>query len=151
MNRTSRQRLRESEKLCSVAVKKHEDWLRQWAREAPTRARRHATLVAAITLSGKPEVDEPLGRAWARTLRHYDVSIKQPGHSTDQIAAAQQLFPIIIGRENESARFAEIFRTAPMWLLQFTATALDAGFLNFQLPPHKYLTWGSVGLEEARC
>jgi hypothetical protein len=33
--------------------------------------RLHATAVAAIVISGKPKIDEPLMRAWERTLAHH--------------------------------------------------------------------------------
>ena len=33
----------------------------------------HATAVAAIVISGKPKIDEPLIRAWARTLAYYRI------------------------------------------------------------------------------
>ena len=68
-----------------------------------------------------------------------------------QIAAARQLRPKIIGREKESTRFTNIFETAPVWLLQFTAMAWDASLRKFQLPDvSQRLSWGSAGYEEAR-
>ena len=63
---------------------------------------------------------EPLKRAWARALQHYGIDV-----NTDQTAAAQRLLPIIKGDGDESARFTEIFRTTPVWLLQFTGMAMD--------------------------
>lgn len=48
-------------------------------------------------------------------------------------------------------RFTEIFRTAPVWLLQFTAIAMDARLLSFHLPDiSKRLRWGIAGYEDAR-
>ena len=35
--------------------------------------RLHATAVAAIVISGKPKIDEPLMRAWERTLAHHRI------------------------------------------------------------------------------
>jgi hypothetical protein len=69
----------------------------------------------------------------------------------DQFAAAEQLFPIIMGgEEEESARFTKIFRTAPVWLLQFTGMAMDARLLNFHLPDvSESLRWGGAGFEDA--
>jgi hypothetical protein len=72
-------------------------------------------------------------------------------NNNDQIAAAQQLYPIIKGDGKESARFTKIFRTAPVWLLQFTGMALDARLLKFDLPDiSDTLRWGSAGYEDAR-
>jgi hypothetical protein len=87
-----------------------------------------------------------------RALRHYGISVKQTGGMADQVAAAeQQLSRIIVGGGDESARFTEIFKTAPVWLLQFTRMTLDACLLKFELPNIKQeLRWGSVGYKEAR-
>ncbi|MGA7452501.1 MAG: hypothetical protein WBW73_14845 [Rhodoplanes sp.] len=79
-------------------------------------------------------------------MQHYGIDV-----NTDQIAAAQRLIPIINGDGNESARFTEIFRTAPVWLLQFTGMALDARLLKFDLPDiSDPLAWGSAGYDDAR-
>jgi hypothetical protein len=75
----------------------------------PNHAQRHATAVAAIVLAGKPKIDEPLNRAWARTLRHYEIALDP----TTESKAAQLLFPIIVGKQAASVRFAKIFSTAP--------------------------------------
>src|SRR5436190_16865008 len=80
-----------------------------------TQAENHATAVAAIVLSAQPRVDEPLNRAWTRALQHYGIP-----SNYDQTAAAARLYRKIIGKgEADQARFTEIFRTAPVWLLQF--------------------------------
>jgi hypothetical protein len=145
MNRRSRHRIGKCEELLSAALKERDERLKQFLRVGPIHARRHATAVAAIVLSGHPKIDEPLNRAWARALQHYGIDTK------DQIAAAQGLFPIIKGGEKGSARFTEIFRTAPVWLLQLTGMALDARLLKFDLPDiSDTLRWGSAGLEDAR-
>jgi hypothetical protein len=144
MDRRSRHRIGKCEELLSAALKERDERVKQLLRVWPTHARRHATAVAAIVLSGQPRVGEPLNRAWARALQHYGIDIN------DQVAAAQQLFPIITGDE-ASARFTEIFRTAPVWLLQFTAMALDARLLKFDLPDiSDTLRWGSAGFKDAR-
>jgi hypothetical protein len=141
MGRISRHRIGRIEEFLSVAAKKPE-------RRGPMErclARHHTTAVAAIVLSGQPRVDEPLIQAWARALRHYEIE------RTDQVAAAERLLPIVLGGEEESARFTEIFSTAPVWLLQFTGMAMDARFLKFHLPDiSQTLTWGSHGFEDAR-
>jgi hypothetical protein len=114
-------------------------------------ARYHAMAVAAIVLSGQPRIDEPLRHAWARTLRHYGITVKEPESWRDQVTAALQLFRIIMNGADESAQFTQIFKTAPVWLLQFTGTAVDARFLKFQLPDiSSELVWGSAGYEDAR-
>jgi hypothetical protein len=145
MDRRSRHRIEKCDELLSAAQKERDERLKQWLRVAPTHARRHATAVAAIVLAGQPRIDEPLSRAWARALQHYGIDNK------DQVAASQRLFPIMIGKGKESARFTEIFRTAPVWLMQFTAMALDARLLKFDLSDiSDKLRWGSAGFEDAR-
>ena len=146
MDRRSRHRIGKCEELLSAALKERDEKLKQVLQVAPTYARRHATAVAAIVLSGRPRIDEPLKRAWARALQHYGIDV-----NTDQIAAARRLLPIIKGDGNELARFTEIFRTAPVWLLQFTGMALDARLLRFDLPDIRdTLGWGSTGYDDAR-
>jgi hypothetical protein len=44
----------------------------------PYQARRHATAVAAIILSGQPKIDKPLNKAWNRALRHYGINVGEP-------------------------------------------------------------------------
>jgi hypothetical protein len=145
MDRKSRHKIAQSEKLLSAALQERDERLKKLLREAPTHARRHATAVAAIVLSGQPRIYEPLSRAWARALRQYGIG------DNDQHEAAQELYPTIIGDREESSRFTEIFRRAPVWLLQFTGMALDARFLKFELPNiSKKLRWGSSGFDDSR-
>ena len=147
MGRTTKHRISKIEELLSAELKKE-------GRRVPlgsSDAWDHAVAVAAIVLSGQPKIDEPLHRAWARALQHYGVNVNEPEQLAGQVAAAQQLSRIIMGGEEESARFTEIFRTAPVWLLQFTGMAMDARLLNFQLPDvSERLRWGSAGYEDAR-
>jgi hypothetical protein len=150
-NRKSRHRLLKLEKLVSTAVKEHEEREKQFVKGLPYHARHHAIAVAAIVLSGRPKIDEPLIMAWARALQHYGINVNAPGGMDDQVRAAQRLFPIIIGCEEESARFTEIFTTAPAWLLQFAGISIDAPLLKFHVPNiSKRLRWGSAGYEDAR-
>jgi hypothetical protein len=72
--------------------------------------------------------------AWARALQHYGINVNVLVGMDDQVRAAQRLLPIIIGSEHSSARFSEIFSTAPVWLLQFTGISLDARLLKFHVP-----------------
>ncbi len=151
MDRRLRHRLSNVEKLASDLLKKREDEKRQAIKEDVRRARYHATAVAAIVLAGQPKLDEPLIRAWRRALQHYGIDVKELGQLDNQVKAAQQLLPIIMMGEEPAARFAEIFKTAPVWLLQFTGIVCDAHLLEFHLPDvSQKLRWGSAGYEEAR-
>lgn len=145
MDRKSRHKIAKSEKLVSAALQKRDENLKAWLRRWPTDARRHATAVAAIVLSGQPRIYEPLSQAWARALRQYGIG------DNHQHEAAHELYRIIIGDREESSRFTEIFRRAPVWLLQFTGMALDARILKFELPNiSKKLRWGSSGFDDSR-
>jgi len=150
-DRRSRQhRLSKLEKLISTAVKEREEREKQFVQGLRDHARRHATEVAAIVLSGRAKIDEPLSIAWARALRCYGIDVNAPGGMEDK-ARAERLFHVIIRGEEEATRFTEIFAKAPVWLLQFTLTAIDATLLKFQLPTiSKRLRWGSAGYEDAR-
>ena len=99
-DRKSRHQLSKLEKLVSTALKEREEREKQAVKELPFRARRHATAVAAIVLSGQPKIDEPLIKAWARALQHYGINVNVLGGIDDQVRAAQRLLPIIIGGEN---------------------------------------------------
>jgi hypothetical protein len=145
-----RARILRIEELVSSKLKAQRERREKCARAMPTHARRHATAVAAIVLAGEPKIDEPLVQAWARTLRHYEIAIEDPANKSEQVRAAQRLLPIIAGRQALSSRFAEIFSTAPAWLLQFTRTVLDAWILKFRLPEMKpNPNWGTVGFADA--
>jgi hypothetical protein len=149
-DRKSRHRLSKLEKLVSTALKEREEREKQAVKELPYQALRHATAVAAIVLSGQPKIDEPLIKAWARALQHHGINVNVLGGMDDQVRAAQRLLPIIIGGEESSARFTEIFRTAPVWLLQFTGISMDARLLKFHVPDiSQRLTWGSAGYKDA--
>ena len=150
MDRNFPHRLSKIEKLVSSALKEGKEKKKQALKELPFHARRHATAVAAIVLSGQPIINEPLNKAWKRALHHYGIDVNNPGGMDDQVRAAQRLLPVIIGDEESSAKFTEIFTTAPVWLLQFTGVAWDARFCEFHLPNiTKKLPWGSGGYEEA--
>jgi len=145
MDQRSRHRIGKAEELLSAALKERDARLKQSVKMWPSQALRHSTAVAAIVLSGQPRVDEPLNRSWARALLHYGIDA-----SNEQIAA-QRLYPIIDRGEKGSVRFTEIFRMAPVWLLQFTGMAMDARLVKFDLPDvSTALRWGSAGYEDAR-
>ena len=150
--------------------------------------RLHATAVAAIVISGEPKIDEPLVRAWERTLAHHRIDAAE-GSTLDaedprlnddvedsalhELRAAEKMYPAIVddpdyGRPHysrpdgywwdphivhapESARFTEIFRDAPVWLLQFTRMRMDAPVLEFDLPDMSTeLIWGVEGVKDAK-
>jgi hypothetical protein len=148
MERRSRHRIERIEEHLSAARKERDERRKQSGKQWRPQARRHAIAVAAIVLSGQPKIDEPLNRAWARALQHYGIN---PNKIYDLSAATDELSPLIMSEENKSARFTEIFLTAPVWLLQFTGLAMDSRFLEFQLPDiSETLSWGSAGYDDAR-
>ena len=152
MDRSSQQRIWKVENLISAAKKEREEQLKKRVETLTFDARSHAPAVAAIVLSGQPKIDEPLIRAWERALRHYGINVKEPGRMEDQVEAARRLIPIIVGYDakKQSARFTEIFRTAPVWLLQFTGMYRDACAVKFN-PSFLSGTfkWGTAGYESS--
>jgi hypothetical protein len=175
MDRSLQQRLLKVEKLLSKAevsvsltLKKRAEWQAETVEMFSPKALPHATAVAAIVLYGKPKIDEPLIRAWVRTLRHHRVTIQneygrdyeyEHGHEHEYrheyeyekelLIAHRKLYPAIMKDANETERFTEIFRTAPIWLLEFTWMRLDASFLKFDLPEMSdKQVWGEEGLKD---
>ena len=133
-NLISRHGLSKIEKAVSIARKPSKEGKRQLLQYSRHQAQYHATAVAAIVLSGRPKIDEPLNIAWSRALQHYRIKLGKWGEIDHQVRAAKRLFPAIIGENQIEARLTEIFRTAPFWLLQFTGIAMDARLLNFRVP-----------------
>src|ERR1700724_4918325 len=158
MDRSSRQRiwtveklLSKAEELVSIARQNREksraETLACLMPIMRRDARPHATAVAAIVISGEPKVDEPLVRAWALTLAHHRMDLQNStlDKRATLEAVERKMYPAIvedpdygtprwdrsIGHAPEAARFTEIFRTAPVWLLQFTMIRLDAWLLKF--------------------
>jgi hypothetical protein len=85
MDRSLSRRIRNVEKLLSKAedfvsleLKKREEFQSQMIEHLRMRpnARLHAAAVAAIVISSEPKIDEPLRRAWVRTLRHHGITVK---------------------------------------------------------------------------
>jgi len=175
MDRSLQQRILKVEKLLSkaedsvsLALKKRAQWHAECADMCRPKALPHATAVAAIVLYGKPKIDEPLKRAWVRTLRHHRITIQneygrdyeyERGHEHEYrfeseyerelLSAHRQLYPAIMKGANETERFKEIFRTAPIWLLEFTWMRLDAELLKFDLPEMSdKQVWGEEGLKD---
>jgi hypothetical protein len=140
------------ENVLSAAQKKRKEQEKRFLENCVIHARNHATAVAAIFLSGSPSVNEPLNKAWARALQHYNVSFSIVSRSLrDQILSAQRLFPMIMEGKPEITRFTEIFRTVPHWLMTFTSLIFDRNFLKFSLPqaPEEVLKWGTIGYEQS--
>lgn len=174
MDRSLRQRILKAEKLLSTAeavvsalLKKRAEDNAQLEQSLRPNALRHATAVAAIVMSGAPIIDEPLVRAWERTLRHHRITIKNeygrelefPQRQEYEFKltywcargrlAALELYPLIMQGANETERFTKIFQTAPIWLLEFTWMRLDASVLKFELPRMSdKQVWGYEGLKE---
>jgi hypothetical protein len=188
MDRSLRQRALKVEKLVSnseaivsLAVKKeHQAALEEMEMLRP-KALLHATAVAAVVIYGEPKIEEPLIRAWRRTLQHLRIIIRdeygreyQQDHPRDECgreyqeedprlsrqfresrykrefeAAARELYPIIIAGGNEIDKFTEVFKTAPIWFLEFTWMRLDASVLKFELPRMSdKQVWGEEGLKD---
>jgi hypothetical protein len=133
----------------------------------------HTTAVTAIVISGEPKIDEPLVCAWKRTLAHHriDENDSTPCEAVEsssyELRFAEKMYPAIVedpdyGRPHywwdpdvvhapQSARFTEIFSTAPVWLLQFTRIRLDARVLEFDLPEMSTeLIWGEEGVKDSK-
>ena len=157
MVQISRRRVEKIEEAIAGEREKRRKQLANQFANAKASALHHATAVAAIVLGGQAKIDQPLGQAWARALQHCNIDNNNNIHDNNgiqllnQIAAARELRPKIMGHEKDSARFTDIFRTAPVWLLQFTGMAWDAGLRQFQLPDlSQTLNWGTDGFEAVR-
>jgi hypothetical protein len=152
MDRSSQRRIWKVEELLSSAKRQRESEREKFSENCLRHARLHATAVAAIVLSGDPKIDEPLSQAWRRSLQHYRIRKAKGRRIERQVAAAQQLLPAILGHETSSVAFSKIFRGAPGWLLNFTQTFIDAGFLQFDLPNSIFWRpkWGRDGYEQSR-
>lgn len=151
MDRSLRDRLSKNEKRLSIEEKKRKEKDEKFIRDWVSTARDHATAVAAIVLAGQPKFDEPLIKAWGRTLRRYRINYNSSRGLAEQFRAAEQLRPLIMQGKKQSARFTEIFAAAPVWLLQFTGVAMDARVLKFDLPDISgRLPWGTDGYEDAK-
>jgi hypothetical protein len=159
MDRRSRQRIWKLERLLSKTERLLPAVLTK-LEESPVPlyvirqvARLHTTAVAAIVLYGEPKIDEPLVRAWERTLAYHKIDAEEDAEGAlPELRAANRMYPAIVDALHapESARFTEIFRTAPVWLLQFTRIWLDAPVLGFDLPDiSAELLWGVEGVKDA--
>jgi hypothetical protein len=70
----------------------------------------------------------------------------------DYVDATDRMHYFIMdGAVDQAARFTEIFKSGPVWLLNFTSTFLDAKLLNFDLPDLSGASrWGKLGLRDAQ-
>jgi hypothetical protein len=113
--------------------------------------------------------EEPeAGNLHIREVDIEDSTLNNDGEAVlDELRAAEKMYPAIVddpdyGRPQywwnpdivhapESARFTEIFRDAPIWLLQFTKMRIDAPVLEFDLPDiSAKLLWGVEGVKDAK-
>jgi hypothetical protein len=161
--------LSKAEEIVSATRRKDEEWWLAYCEEIiRPKALLHATAVAAIVISGKPKIDKPLIQAWVRTLRHYGITIKneygreyeyERGHEHEYRFqyqyerelrdAHRELYPAIMQGADHTKKFTEIFKSAPVWLLEFTWMRLDAELLKFDLPRMaEKQVWGEKGLED---
>ena len=159
-----------AEELVSHELKKRADEQAEWIKQRRPEARLHATAVAAIVIAGEPKIDEPLLHAWMRGLRNLDIRpVNEYGREFRQLgehefpeelwdyrahwelrAAYDTFYPRLMGGENEAQKFTEVFRNAPIWLLEFTWMRWDARYLEFQLPRlADKQTWGEDGFEDS--
>jgi hypothetical protein len=170
-------RLSKTEKLLAAALAKEEQkqerlqtiliGMRRWIRL-------HATAVAAIVIWGEPKIDEPVICAWRRTLAYHGFDGEEATETgllwcerDYELRAAHKLYPLFVddpdyGRPDsgwnpdivhapESARFTEVFKAAPVWLLEFTSITLDAIALEFDLPDlSDKPSWGVEGMKDAQ-
>jgi hypothetical protein len=200
MDRSLRQRVLKVEKfvsnseaIVSLALKKEHQAALEEMEVLRPKALLHATAVAAVVIYGEPKIEEPLIRAWRRTLQHLRIIIRDEygreyqqddprdecereyqqddprdecgreyqqddprlrakfrisRYETEFKAAARELYPIIITGGNEIDKFTEVFKTAPIWFLEFTWMRLDASVLKFELPRMSdKQVWGDEGLK----
>jgi hypothetical protein len=68
----------------------------------------------------------------------------------DYVDATDRIRPLG-SAEDQLARLTDIFKEAPIWLLNFTSTFLDAKLLKFDLPDLSGpAEWGKLGRRDAR-
>ena len=130
-----------------------------------TQIRDHATAVAALAIWGEPRVDEPLIDAWVRTLECLEVRVSASMRDGSSLDEVKKIYSCIVNdptyrevnwnheipHEPEVKDFAEVFRTAPVWLLQFTSVWRDARFFKIDLPDiSAEPTWGAQGIEDSK-
>jgi hypothetical protein len=118
MDRRSRQRIWKLERLLSkterllpavlTKLEKNREPLEAMFSRLREAVRLHTTAVAAIVISGEPKIDEPLVRAWERTLAHHrmdgddstldDDAIDMP---FPELRPAEKMYPAIVAGISE--------------------------------------------------
>jgi hypothetical protein len=131
MSRTTGRRLTRLEKLAVPVIaeqrrREAEDAI--WRRQA---ARDHATKLVTLILHGNPQVEEPLGIAWRRALDRLGLTGSPQAVLPDLLRA--RVVADLPG-DTENAKFAQVFGSAPRWLLSFCIAWADCRLLGFDLP-----------------
>jgi hypothetical protein len=90
MDAVSRTKLAKLEQLASTEARKHREKARPTFPDFVIRY--HTIAAAAIVLEGRPKIEEPLIKAWKRTLRHFKIEVQQPHLLEGQMEAASQLW-----------------------------------------------------------
>ena len=114
-------------------------------------ARDHATKLVVLILYGNPREDEPLQFAWRRALDHLGF----PGIELEDLEdefrfddTRERAIAPVPG-EDENAKFVQVLRSAPDWLLSFCMVCLDNHLLGLELVSRREpLKLGKLGLRE---
>jgi hypothetical protein len=106
----------------------------------------HSAAVIAVALYGKPQIDEPLWRAYGRTMgelyRLFGTKTEQwieEGTLSRDDFRALAICPEILTMTLEKylrkgPKFTAALVSAPVWLLKFADVERDARILEFKLP-----------------
>jgi hypothetical protein len=131
MKRTDSRRLRRLEKQIEPTIEERER--RELERDKRLRqaVRDHATMVVMLALHGNPRIDEPLRFTWDRALKSLALNDCPRQQIPERLRA---LVVADLPGNTENAKFANVFRSAPQWLLDFCFCVLDAHVLGFDLP-----------------
>jgi hypothetical protein len=131
MKRTGSRRLRRLEKQIEPIIEERER--RELERDKRLRqaVRDHATMVVTLALHGNPRIDEPLRFAWDRALKSLGLNDCPRQQIPERLRA---LVVADLPGNTENAKFANVFRSAPQWLLDFCFCVFDAHVLGFDLP-----------------
>lgn len=146
MSPVTRRRLSRLEKLVTAERKQREPLELAWRRQA---ARDHATKLVTLILHGDPHIEEPLAVAWDRALDCLELKPVHQIHLPDRLRAV--VLPTLPG-DNENAKFAGAFCSAPSWLLFFCMARFDGFILGIGLPKNSEPTpdLGQDGLHDMR-
>ena len=131
MKRTGSRRLSRLEQQIEPIIAERER--RELERDTRRRqaARDHATKVVTLALHGNPRIDEPLRFTWDRALKSLGLNDCPRQQIPERLRA---LVVADLPGNTENAKFANVFRSAPQWLLAFCFCHLDAHVLGIDLP-----------------